>query len=62
MALLITVLISQLTALIRTSGGKMPLRAALLIDASGLIQKWWQVQECQSFCVNDFLPIRFSDC
>ena len=39
----ITVLIPQLTALIQTSGGKMPLGAALLIGASTLIQKWWLV-------------------
>jgi type II secretory pathway component PulF len=39
----ITVLIPQLTALIQTSGGKMPLGAAILIGASAFIQKWWIV-------------------
>ena len=39
----ITVLIPQLTALIETSGGKMPLGAAILIGASALIKKWWIV-------------------
>jgi type II secretory pathway component PulF len=37
----ITVLIPQLTALIETSGGKMPLGAAILIGASAFIKKWW---------------------
>ncbi|MGL4399630.1 MAG: type II secretion system F family protein [Luteolibacter sp.] len=39
----ITVLIPQLTALIETSGGKMPLGAAILIGASAFIKKWWIV-------------------
>ena len=39
----ITVLIPQLTALIQTSGGKMPLGAAILIGASAFIKKWWIV-------------------
>jgi type II secretory pathway component PulF len=39
----ITVLIPQLTALIQTSGGKMPLGAAILIGASAFIKKWWLV-------------------
>lgn len=37
----ITVLIPQLTALIQTSGGKMPLGAAILIGASAFVKKWW---------------------
>ena len=39
----ITVLIPQLTALIQTSGGKMPLGAAILIGVSVFIKKWWIV-------------------
>ena len=39
----ITVLIPQLTALIQSSGGKMPLGAAILIGASAFISKWWIV-------------------
>jgi type II secretory pathway component PulF len=39
----ITVLIPQLTALIETSGGKMPLGAAILIGASAFVKKWWIV-------------------
>ena len=39
----ITVLIPQLTALIQTSGGKMPLGAAILIGASAFIKQWWIV-------------------
>lgn len=39
----ITVLIPQLTALIHSSGGKMPLGAAILIGASAFISKWWLV-------------------
>ena len=39
----ITVLIPQLTALIQTSGGKMPLGAAILIGASAFIKMWWIV-------------------
>lgn len=39
----ITVLIPQLTALIQTSGGKMPLGAAILIGASAFVKKWWIV-------------------
>ncbi len=39
----ITVLIPQLTALIETSGGKIPLGAAILIGASSFIKKWWIV-------------------
>jgi type II secretory pathway component PulF len=39
----ITVLIPQLTALIETSGGKMPLGAAILIGASAFLKKWWIV-------------------
>jgi type II secretory pathway component PulF len=39
----ITVLIPQLTALIHSSGGKMPLGAAILIGASAFISKWWIV-------------------
>jgi type II secretory pathway component PulF len=37
----ITVLIPQLTALIESSGGKMPLGAAILIAVSDFIGKWW---------------------
>ncbi|MEY3895938.1 MAG: hypothetical protein RLZZ214_1458, partial [Verrucomicrobiota bacterium] len=39
----ITVLIPELTALIETSGGKMPLGAAILIGASAFVKKWWIV-------------------
>ena len=39
----VTVLIPQLTALIETSGGKMPLGAAILIGASAFLKKWWIV-------------------
>ena len=39
----ITVLIPQLTALIQSSGGKMPLGAAILIGASDFVSKWWIV-------------------
>jgi len=37
----ITVLIPQLTALIESSGGKMPLGAAILISVSDFLGKWW---------------------
>ena len=37
----ITVLIPQLTALIESSGGKMPLGAAILIAVSDFLGKWW---------------------
>jgi type II secretory pathway component PulF len=37
----ITVLIPQLTALIESSGGKMPLGAAILIAVSNFLGKWW---------------------
>ena len=39
----ITVLIPQLTALIQSSGGKMPLGAAILIGVSAFVSKWWIV-------------------
>jgi type II secretory pathway component PulF len=39
----VTVLIPQLTALIHSSGGKMPLGAAILIAISAFITKWWIV-------------------
>lgn len=39
----VTVLIPQLTALIHSSGGKMPLGAAILIGVSAFITKWWIV-------------------
>jgi type II secretory pathway component PulF len=39
----VTVLIPQLTALIESSGGKMPLGAAILIAISDFLSKWWIV-------------------
>ena len=39
----VTVLIPQLTALIQSSGGKMPLGAAILVAASDFLGKWWIV-------------------
>jgi len=39
----VTVLIPQLTALIESSGGKMPLGAAILIAVSDFLSKWWIV-------------------
>jgi general secretion pathway protein F len=39
----VTVLIPQLTALIESSGGKMPLGAAILIGISDFLSKWWIV-------------------
>ena len=39
----VTVLIPQLTDLIETSGGKMPLGAAILIWCSAFLKKWWLV-------------------
>lgn len=39
----VTVLIPQLTALIQSSGGKMPLGAAILVAASDFLAKWWIV-------------------
>ena len=39
----ITVLIPQLTSLIATSGGKMPLGAAILIGVAAFLEKWWIV-------------------
>ena len=37
----VTVLIPQLTALIESSGGKMPLGAAILIAISDFLSRWW---------------------
>ena len=39
----VTVLIPQLTSLIESSGGKMPLGAAILIAVSDFLSKWWIV-------------------
>ena len=39
----ITTLIPQLTALIQSSGGKIPLGAAILIAISNFLSKWWLV-------------------
>ncbi len=39
----VTTLIPQLTSLIESSGGKIPLGAAILIGISGFLQKWWIV-------------------
>ncbi len=39
----VTVLIPQLTALIQSSGGKMPLGAAILVAVSDFLAKWWIV-------------------
>ena len=39
----VTVLIPQLTALIQSSGGQMPLGAAILVAASDFLAKWWIV-------------------
>lgn len=39
----ITTLIPQLTALIKSSGGEIPLGAAILIWASNFISNWWLV-------------------
>ena len=39
----VTTLIPQLTALIESSGGKIPLGAAILIGISEFLSKWWLV-------------------
>jgi general secretion pathway protein F len=39
----VTTLIPQLTSLIESSGGKIPLGAAILIGISGFLEKWWIV-------------------
>jgi general secretion pathway protein F len=39
----VTTLIPQLTALIKSSGGEIPLGAAILIGASNFLSKWWLV-------------------
>ncbi|MCX8497117.1 MAG: type II secretion system F family protein [Akkermansiaceae bacterium] len=39
----VTTLIPQLTALIQSSGGKIPLGAAILIGISNFLSKWWLV-------------------
>ena len=39
----VTTLIPQLTSLIESSGGKIPLGAAILIGISGFLTKWWIV-------------------
>jgi type II secretory pathway component PulF len=39
----VTTLIPQLTALIQSSGGKIPLGAAILIAISNFLSKWWLV-------------------
>ncbi len=39
----VTTLIPQLTSLIESSGGKIPLGAAILIGISAFLQKWWIV-------------------
>ena len=39
----VTTLIPQLTALIKSSGGEIPLGAAILIAASNFLSKWWLV-------------------
>jgi type II secretory pathway component PulF len=39
----VTTLIPQLTALIKSSGGDIPLGAAILIGASNFLSKWWLV-------------------
>ncbi|MES2437690.1 MAG: type II secretion system F family protein [Verrucomicrobiota bacterium] len=39
----VTTLIPQLTALIQSSGGKIPLGAAILIGVSDFLSKWWIV-------------------
>ncbi|MEO8613984.1 MAG: type II secretion system F family protein, partial [Luteolibacter sp.] len=39
----VTTLIPQLTALIKSSGGEIPLGAAILIWISGFLSKWWLV-------------------
>jgi general secretion pathway protein F len=39
----VTTLIPQLTSLIESSGGKIPLGAAILIAISGFLKKWWIV-------------------
>ncbi len=39
----VTVLIPQLTALIQSSGGKMPLGAAILVVVADFLAKWWIV-------------------
>ncbi len=39
----VTTLIPQLTSLIKSSGGEIPLGAAILIGVSGFLSKWWLV-------------------
>ncbi len=39
----VTTLIPQLTSLIQSSGGEIPLGAAILIAISGFLSKWWLV-------------------
>jgi general secretion pathway protein F len=39
----VTTLIPQLTALIKSSGGEIPLGAAILIGISAFLSKWWLV-------------------
>ncbi|TAG11174.1 MAG: type II secretion system F family protein [Verrucomicrobia bacterium] len=39
----VTTLIPQLTALIKSGGGEIPLGAAILIGISGFLSKWWLV-------------------